>query len=1452
MTRIKEESLRLNIIINGDKARKDIADTEKGLDVLLKAQKRLVDMRKKLESSGRTETKQYQDLEVAIRDNALQVEEFRRKLENMRKGMPLTSMTLGELRKHAAQVRVALSKAVPGTENFKKLSAELVQTRARIAKLNQTTKTTQKILGAQIQGWGDLWAIIHSGISTVTRVWSLITRATDAYREYDEALTDAMKTTNLSKEEVTALSDELEKLDTRTAQNELLALLRIGGKLGVEGEDNLLGFVRAADKINVALKEDLGGDAEGAIATVGKLVDIFQLEEAYGLESAMIRTGSAINSLGMASTANEGYIVDFTRRLAGVAPNADISITKILGMGATLDKYGQHAETAGTAIGQTIMAMFKRTETFAEIAKMPYQEFVDLLNKDVNEALLRVLEGMNDGGGLNTVVQAMEDMHLNGQRAVTILGTLSKNSEELRYQQELANTSFSEGTSLLDEFEVKNQSATAVLEKQKKAIQEQVVEIGQKLMPVVNGVMDLADVGVGVIGKLVGLLLSTKGVIAALAVSYGILTAAKLADIAADKLKNFWSKANKAALAEEVSTLNGATAATIAYSTVKNLLAGNFKAAASAAKLFFSALKAGLGPVGWVIAILGALLTALSPLLKRWKEQRQLQKDLEESNRKLSESYSDVAEKIDDERRKTEELLSTVRKAKSGSSERAAAIKAINREYKQYLPALLTEKSSNEDVATALAAVNRQLENKIKLQAKEAELTRINAQVSEQTKKTINGFVEVLEKSIGKETSAAMRAEIAQAVLEYKNAMADTSLSPAEQKKIRNNLFGTFFELGGNQKGFRGGKLRRLLSDLDAVMVSAGRATEVLDQMYGTPSPISPGIVVDDDDPDNTNGSGGDDDDRWSLSKDQAFLEKRLKLKKDYYAGEIKTEEDLQGKILQLEIDTLQERLKLDSLSSEERISLEEDLQDRLTKQKEAAAAKTKQIQQEVDAMEKESLKTTQEIRDAAIQEETERYEKKKKEYEGNTEALELLEKQHQHKLAKIQMDYLNGNISGAASGYKTRLQAKKNEHQEELALFKGSARQLKMLKARQAEELAAIDLEYAEQLEDILESVLYLEGNIDITMEGLTPAELEEVKQKLEEIRKLRNELSTPTPPSDSNGEQSSDQSSNLNGTMLGLNSDQWEDLFDSGVDGWERLGLAAKAFGEIAQSAMDIVSKAMERQTKIEEQQLKQYEKDQQTKRNALEKRLDAGLMTEAQYNAEIQAMDDEYAAYEEEMALKQAKREKELSLTQAIINTAMGVTMALGSMVPPLNFINAGIVAAMGAAEIALIASTPITTGYAKGGKMKVKRAQDGKVFDARLSPDERGFISSPTALVSEDGTEYVIPSDGVANPSLAPFLNTIETARRQGTLKNLSYESLYAPSMVGRSAGGYVGDTPTGSTVYAGISPELEALLQRILKKLEDPTPAIVQMTGSKGLIEQLERYYKNKKNGNLNG
>ena len=133
---------------------------------------------------------------------------------------------------------------------------------------------------------------------------------------------------------------------------------------------------------------------------------------------------------------------------------------------------------------------------------------------------------------------------------------------------------------------------------------------------------------------------------------------------------------------------------------------------------------------------------------------------------------------------------------------------------------------------------------------------------------------------------------------------------------------------------------------------------------------------------------------------------------------------------------------------------------------------------------------------------------------------------------------------------------------------------------------------------------------------------------------------------------------------------------------------------------------------------------------------------------------------------MQIKQAKRQKAMNITSAIINTATGVTKkhwlngdGLWVRSLPLSSV------LWEPHKIAMIASTPITTGAEEGGQV-IERMQDGKKFNARYSPDKRGFISSPTVLVSENGKEYVVPAAAMDNPSLIPVLNTIEAARRRG--------------------------------------------------------------------------------------
>ena len=435
--RINDETLALHLSVDGgDKARKEMNDLNRAIQDTKASIEGLTQKQKKLEAQGKKDSAAYKAVTKEIEKKNRVLAESQTKLAALERQQSVNSMTISELNQRISRLNATLSKIDPRAPEWKKVNDELKKAKTRVKELREQSKATGGVFQNLMSTANKYVNLIAASVTTAVFSVRNITKVRDAFLAYDEALVDAMKTTNLTRGEMEELSAELAKLDTRTSQNDLLELARIGGKLGITGKESILEFVRAADQINVALGRDLGSNTEDAIREIGKLVDIFDLQEEYGLEQSLLKVGSAINELGMASTANEGYIVDFTKRLAGVAPNADIAIEDVLGLAATLDKYGQMTETSSTAITQTITGMFRKTATFAKVAKMPVEDFTRLLNEDVNEAFLRVLEGMKQGaGGMLEVTAALDSMQLDGQRATTVLGSLAQHSDELRRQQ---------------------------------------------------------------------------------------------------------------------------------------------------------------------------------------------------------------------------------------------------------------------------------------------------------------------------------------------------------------------------------------------------------------------------------------------------------------------------------------------------------------------------------------------------------------------------------------------------------------------------------------------------------------------------------------------------------------------------------------------------------------------------------------------------------------------------------------------------------------------------------------------------------------------------------------------------------------------------------------------------------------------------------------------------------
>ena len=137
---------------------------------------------------------------------------------------------------------------------------------------------------------------------------------------------------------------------TRTSREKLNNLAVDAGKLCITCKKDILGFVDAANQIDVAPGEDLG---EGAIKNIGKIVNVFEKStkdlESMDLKGKMLAVGSAINELGSGSTASEEYMVAFAGRIGGIATQAGITVDQVLGYASGLDQNMQALEVSATS-----------------------------------------------------------------------------------------------------------------------------------------------------------------------------------------------------------------------------------------------------------------------------------------------------------------------------------------------------------------------------------------------------------------------------------------------------------------------------------------------------------------------------------------------------------------------------------------------------------------------------------------------------------------------------------------------------------------------------------------------------------------------------------------------------------------------------------------------------------------------------------------------------------------------------------------------------------------------------------------------------------------------------------------------------------------------------------------------------------------------------------------------
>lgn len=423
----------------------------------------------------------------------------------------LDKATPKELNKALRQLKNELNGIERGTAAWDAQIAKIKAVKAEIDSVNEAMRE-QESFSDRFAEWLNKWqmALVAVG-AAITGLVMAGRKAVNAYAEMEQEMANVRKFTGMEADEVAALNEEFKKMDTRTSREELNQLAQEAGRLGKTSQEDVLGFVRAADKINVAL-DDLGS---GATLTLSKLTGIFGDEQRLGTEKALLSVGSVINELSQNCSASAPYIAEFASRMGGVGAQAGLTVQQIMGFAAVLDSNNQKLEASSTALSQVIVRIYQDPAKYARVAGIDVKRFADLVKTDMNAALIEFLSTLKQAGNMDVLSPMFKDMGENGSRAISALSTLANHIDQVKAQQLVANEAFEEAVSIDKEFDVQNNTVMAGLEKAKKRVNEIAVELGEKLQPVMRLVISSSTIALKTLSGMVDFFIKYRREIAA-------------------------------------------------------------------------------------------------------------------------------------------------------------------------------------------------------------------------------------------------------------------------------------------------------------------------------------------------------------------------------------------------------------------------------------------------------------------------------------------------------------------------------------------------------------------------------------------------------------------------------------------------------------------------------------------------------------------------------------------------------------------------------------------------------------------------------------------------------------------------------------------------------------------------------------------------------------------------
>lgn len=618
-------------------------------------------------------------------------------IKNLLQPQNLKKASLDQLKQAAAQLEKEMAKLNRDTQEYINKKGQLAAVKGEI----------ERATGA-VHNHSSAWQTTLRNMSAYFGAFQLFSMAIQKVQaffrlnlKFSDQLADIRKVSGLAMSEINDLANSLAKLDTRTTIQELNEIAYAGAKLGMGkyGTAGLEQFVRAANQVNVALKEDLGADA---LTALSKITEVMGLIPKMGVEKSMLAVGSAMFQLSATSTATSGNIVEFSKRLTGMARTAGITTDQLLALGSAADAMYLMPEVASTAFNKLITSLQTKHNLIEKELQIEPGTINNLYSAGKTmDAIVLILEKMKEKGNMNALQGVFKDLGSEGARLVNVMVTMSKNVDMLKDHLYTSKEAFEEATAVSNEYAIQQQTANALMERASNIWEKAFINPEG-----VDTVKELAKAWYDLSKSMT----SNQVSMTLLKVTFAILVESLrgLLYFLPAILTGLMFKGVAAAVTGVATSIGLMGKASVLATLQTNGLVAAWKALNVAQKA---------NVIGLAITLLMGLATVIADVVKKGKEMDEWMKGFNTSLSDFNREYAIAEDRLKRYRK-------AIDSAKQGSKEHEAAIKNFNREFRPYLKNLLDEKSTAEDVAKAYEEVVKQLRAKIALQLKEKDIEK--------------------------------------------------------------------------------------------------------------------------------------------------------------------------------------------------------------------------------------------------------------------------------------------------------------------------------------------------------------------------------------------------------------------------------------------------------------------------------------------------------------------------------------------------------------------------------------------------------------------------------------------------------------------------------------------------------------------------------------------------------